>query len=247
MGFRDLIAIQRRPAWLRPSGPSTPPTFFCVGAMKSGTTTLHEYLAQHPEVSVPDGKEINFFYRSLSNLTIDEYEALFDPAMQARGECCPQYHHLADTIALAYPAARIIYMVRDPVARITSHLKHLASKGTDIKPLIDRLAGPLEGFDVGTGSYIIRRTRYRYDIERYRANYFNILVVPFDDIIREQADTFRRICSFIGVSEYVSSPIHAHKIEGQIDLPAEVKNNISAHFASDLEWLEKEYMVRFQQ
>ncbi|WP_201327710.1 sulfotransferase [Thermotomaculum hydrothermale] len=33
------------------------PEFFCVGAAKSGTTTLHNILIQHPDIFLPDVKE----------------------------------------------------------------------------------------------------------------------------------------------------------------------------------------------
>lgn len=37
------------------------PNFFVVGAAKSGTTSLHNYLDQHPQVSMSTVKEPNFF------------------------------------------------------------------------------------------------------------------------------------------------------------------------------------------
>jgi hypothetical protein len=37
------------------------PNFFIIGAAKSGTTSLHEYLAQHPQVYMSFPKELNFF------------------------------------------------------------------------------------------------------------------------------------------------------------------------------------------
>jgi hypothetical protein len=37
------------------------PNFFIIGAAKSGTTSLHEYLAQHPEIHMSFPKELNFF------------------------------------------------------------------------------------------------------------------------------------------------------------------------------------------
>jgi hypothetical protein len=37
------------------------PDFLVIGAMKSGTTTLFAYLAQHPDVCRPATKEIQYF------------------------------------------------------------------------------------------------------------------------------------------------------------------------------------------
>ena len=43
--------------------PSTPrlPNFLVIGAMKAGTTSLYHYLRDHPQVFMPDTKEVNFF------------------------------------------------------------------------------------------------------------------------------------------------------------------------------------------
>jgi Sulfotransferase family len=37
------------------------PNFFIIGAAKSGSTSLHEYLAQHPQIYMSFPKELNFF------------------------------------------------------------------------------------------------------------------------------------------------------------------------------------------
>ena len=41
------------------------PDFFIVGALKCGTTSLYEYLRQHPEVFMSRIKEPHFFGRDL--------------------------------------------------------------------------------------------------------------------------------------------------------------------------------------
>ena len=35
--------------------------FFCIGAAKCGTTTLHDILIQHPNIYLPKVKETKFF------------------------------------------------------------------------------------------------------------------------------------------------------------------------------------------
>ena len=41
------------------------PNFFIVGAAKSGTTSLHHYLNQHPRISMSKIKEPQYFSRVL--------------------------------------------------------------------------------------------------------------------------------------------------------------------------------------
>ena len=37
------------------------PNFMCLGAAKSGTTTLYDILSQHSEIYIPSFKEPHFF------------------------------------------------------------------------------------------------------------------------------------------------------------------------------------------
>ena len=37
------------------------PNFMCIGAAKSGTTTLYDILKQHPDIYIPAFKEPHFF------------------------------------------------------------------------------------------------------------------------------------------------------------------------------------------
>jgi hypothetical protein len=37
------------------------PNFLIIGAAKSGTTSLYEYLKQHPQIWMSSVKETNFF------------------------------------------------------------------------------------------------------------------------------------------------------------------------------------------
>ena len=37
------------------------PNFFIIGAMKSGTTSVYEWLKQHPQIYMSPRKETNFF------------------------------------------------------------------------------------------------------------------------------------------------------------------------------------------
>jgi Sulfotransferase family len=65
------------------------PDFFIVGAPKCGTTALYTYLGRHPEVYVPDRKELRFFGTDLEvrdrvPLTMDAYLGRFAEAGKAR-------------------------------------------------------------------------------------------------------------------------------------------------------------------
>lgn len=108
---------------------ATHPNLFVVGAMKAGTTALHGYLDRHPEIFMSEPKEPGHF--ALSEPTDkkrEAYLALFTSGAGAkwRGESSTQYTKapaitgVPERLARFAPDARILYMVREPAARIVS-------------------------------------------------------------------------------------------------------------------------------
>jgi hypothetical protein len=100
------------------------PDFFLVGAPKSGTTALHVFLGEHPEIFMPDLKELHFYGSDLagleSQLTPTQHAALFAEIHGRKrvGETCIwalYSNRAAAEIRLAVPDAQIIVMLRNPV------------------------------------------------------------------------------------------------------------------------------------
>jgi hypothetical protein len=101
--------------------------------MKSGTTSLHHYLAAHPQVFMSEPKEPGFFVEELTwGNGLDWYLDLFQAAGSARviGESSTHYAKLPvhqgvpERILEFNPDARFVYLMRDPLKRIVSHYWH---------------------------------------------------------------------------------------------------------------------------
>jgi hypothetical protein len=101
------------------------PDFFIVGAAKSGTSAMHHFLRQHPQIFMPEMKEIHHFCPDLLErndpwLNPDKYYSVFENAgeKQLIGETSV-FYLLSKTAAVnikqAKPEARIIIMIRNPV------------------------------------------------------------------------------------------------------------------------------------
>lgn len=106
------------------------PNLFLIGAMKAGTTSLHEYLAAHPEIFMCSKKEPRFFADETSLAKGENwYLNLFGSARDEVivGESSTAYSRsfrfpgVPERIARFNPEARIMYVMRDPVARTISH------------------------------------------------------------------------------------------------------------------------------
>lgn len=119
--------------------------FLVIGAPKSGTTSLFEYLRGHPEIELPPDKEAPYFSddRIYGRLSWEEYlRRAFPAGKRGRlaGTITPHYmspitgvdeggpaggpydeHALPRRIHERLPSARLIAILRDPVQRAYSH------------------------------------------------------------------------------------------------------------------------------
>ncbi len=109
------------------------PNLFIIGAMKSGTTSLHEYLDSHPQIAMSRTKEPGYFVEELSLRKGHEwYLDLFDQddRYRYRGESSthytklPIYQGVPERLFRFNPDARLIYIMRNPFERIVSHYWH---------------------------------------------------------------------------------------------------------------------------
>ncbi len=115
------------------------PNLFIVGEAKCGTTALHYFLSQHPEIYMSELKEPNYFNKDfhkkakklkrkagfLKLKTDKDYLKLFKSAKNEKiiGEATPDYlmsEEAAKRIAEFNPNAKIIAMFREPVSYLYS-------------------------------------------------------------------------------------------------------------------------------
>lgn len=116
------------------------PNFLIIGANKGGTTSLHDYLNQHPDIFMSSIKEPMFFtlkgqkidqgnitHKNAVN-TFDGYQALFKNVTteKAIGESSTAYLHspwCAKEIKSYIPDVKLIAVLRDPAERAYSNFK----------------------------------------------------------------------------------------------------------------------------
>ncbi|GAB1581220.1 sulfotransferase family protein [Phyllobacterium phragmitis] len=103
---------------------------FIVGVQKAGTTALHSFLAQHPQIQMSEQKELHFFDNDNRNWTDPDY-ADFERRFSAekskiRGESTPIYIYWPNSLErlkIYDPAAKLIVLLRHPTFRAYSHWK----------------------------------------------------------------------------------------------------------------------------
>jgi hypothetical protein len=187
------------------------PNLFIIGAAKAGTTSLHHYLDLHPEVQMSPVKEPNFFsgppgeipYPAGRVASLDEYEQLFDPAYPVRGEASvgysnfPRRRGVPAAIRERVPAARIVYVVRDPIARILSQYQYRVAMEGERRPLDEALE------DVGDPlSVYLCPSRYATQLELYLEAFppEQVLVLDHAVLLADRDTALREVFAFLGVS-----------------------------------------------
>ena len=182
---------------------------FVIGAAKCGTTSLHHYLDQHPDISMSWVKEPGVFSEPRWLPRFDSYEGLFDCEAPHRGESSTSYSrypvegNAAARIHEAVPHAKLIYLVGDPIGRAVSDYVHHVALGHEDRSLDDALKDFTD-----PNNYYVTASRYAFQVSHF-LEYFStssVLVLDQSDLRHRRGETMRTVFGFIGVDASFRSP-----------------------------------------
>lgn len=199
------------------------PNFLIVGAAKSGTTTLHQLLKDHPQVYLPARKELNFWYTHGREdwailkrfpdlpMSLEDYLGYFETNCTVVGEAAPSYliYHEAAIANLKkfHPnpdALKIVIILREPIAKIWSHYK-----------MVKRAAMDPDGLDLAESlkQEKVRKTKpdylpdtlplfstdYLTQIKAYKEAFKSVKVLLFDDLKNRLQELLDELGDFLEV------------------------------------------------
>lgn len=199
------------------------PDLFIIGAAKSGTTSLYDYLHDHPEIYMSPVKEPAYFSPDVvsprnsgaNRLDLARYLALFAGATDEKrvGEASPHYLYSRKAPGLIHdfqPAARIVAILRNPVDVAYSLHGQRLSNGTETIADFELALAADERPDAGGpnrrrmidggGSYR-DRARYAQQLQRW----FEVFardrchLIILEDLTADTATVFRRLLEFLDV------------------------------------------------
>lgn len=198
------------------------PDFFIVGAPKCGTTFLYSHLKNHPEIFMPERKELHHFGTDLYHPDFvrdtTTYLSFFQNAENEKrlGEASVWYLYskrAAREIKAFSPSAQIIIMLRNPVDMIYSlHSQYLYNGCEDIIDFEDAMGKEdlrKKGLFLAKNAYPVeglfyRETaKYTQQIKRYFEIFDNkaIHFIIFDDIRNNPQTSLQDTFRFLGVNE----------------------------------------------
>jgi hypothetical protein len=174
--------------------------FFVIGAMKAGTSSIYKHLASHPSIYAAPRKEPRFFSNPCpTEYDVAAYKALFAGrtseswAFEASTAYTkyPMIPGVADRIHNAFPDARVIYVIRDPVERICSAYLHNRAEGREQRSLEDAIWDSAQEY-LNVSRYYLQISQYLRVFPRDR-----LLVLVFEEFIADVDATLAEVARFL--------------------------------------------------
>jgi Sulfotransferase domain len=204
------------------------PDFIIIGAQKAGTTSLHKYLLQHPQIVQSLKKEVHFFDGGLDQ-GVDNFEkgtpwySSHFPlrknmkAGQKTFEATPSYLFNPPAPKRIYdliPQVKLISLLRNPTERAISHYFQEKRKGMESLPMLEAF----EAEETRLKSCIVEkdyksdvfrcysyksRGLYKEQLERYYERFprEQILVIPSEEFFVRPDTSLAEVFEFIGVDK----------------------------------------------
>jgi hypothetical protein len=116
--------------------------FIICGTQKGGTTALHNYLREHPEICMATTKEPHYFDNDVhfqaKHPQHKIYHALFQPrdSRQILGEATPIYMYWSKAMSRIQrynPRMKLIVLLRDPAKRAYSQWNMESQRGNETR------------------------------------------------------------------------------------------------------------------
>lgn len=187
-----------------------------AGTNKAGTTSLFRYLSDHPGVCGSDKKELQFF--SQPQVQPENYIRHFQGAVgdQLLLEATPDYMArgtpIAHTIHQHFPDSKILFVLREPVARLQSFFKSYQSRDSEMTAGFD-FDSWVKDVIAGNNPEALReldRGRYKLFLSQW-LSYFGpqqIHLVFFDELSSDPSKVVENICEFLDLDDEFYQDYH---------------------------------------
>ena len=190
------------------------PDFLIIGAMKCGTTSLHDYLGKHPDIYTTDPKELHFFTNEKFNpKKIDWYKNQFRSEKKICGTSpqsytkrhLPAFQGVPKRLKLHMPEIKLIYLVRDPIKRLISHHSEAIEQG------FARTNSLIENLEPLGQSHYIQTSRYYFQLEEFLEHFplSQIKIVESEKLKHNRLNTLNEIFEFLGVENLKDEKLFA--------------------------------------
>ncbi len=198
------------------------PNFLVIGVKKGGTTSIYNYLTQHPQILPAIKKEIDFwsfyFHRGL-----DWYRAHFPliPELEKflTGEASPSYFDSPDTPARLFhffPKIKLILLLRNPVDRAISNYYHEVRSKAESMSIEEIINSRLEKLIKISFSLVKEKDSWNYQGDYIASSVYvnwlkkwltifpreQLLILKSEDFYSDPETIMKQIFNFLGLPDY---------------------------------------------
>jgi hypothetical protein len=194
------------------------PNFLLIGAGKSATRSLYNYMIQHPDVFMPKLKEPQFFVADAVKNRIqkcvedeDKYFQLFEGSEGKKviGEASVMYlffykeainnikKYLGDDV-------KIMMILRNPVDRAYSAFNFVRVNNPEEKYSFEKaLQKEDERFNSNASLFMQYKKMglYADAVQAYKEHFKNVHIIWYDEFIKDVPGTIKGIFHFLGIDE----------------------------------------------
>lgn len=233
------------------------PDFIIIGAEKCGTTSLHQYICQHPAVVPPVEKEIDFFDLEYER-GLDWYLAHFPPihpeAQQISGETSANYFYndgAPRRIFQHFPNTKLILILRNPVDRTISRYNMMVRNGAEVRDFetaireeMERIQQAMEGDTIPW--WVLNQCRhlgnslYYYHLRRWLGVFprQQLLIVRSEDLFTRPESTLTSIYRTLGLNDFPDQTYPKLNAGSYSPIEAKTRQGLTEFFAPHTQKLE---------
>lgn len=242
------------------SGTVKGPDFVIIGATKCGTTSLYEYMKDHPQVLPAIWKEIEYyrFPERGREWYLSHFPRIPDGETRfLTGEASTCYIGMREAKPLMFeqhPDVKLMALVRDPVDKAISHCHHDRKLGVETRTVDEALTEELDILEAldspwpDAGDYwktqrgYVWHGLYAFFIEDWVSMFpkENMLVIPSEDLYGKPAETLARVFKHLGLPNHELAEYKVHlqgSYEKKKDEP--VRDRLIRYFAPYTKRLEE--------
>lgn len=237
------------------------PQWLIIGGIRCGTTSMVEYLGDHPSVGIPPGgKELHFFDRH-HDRGPNWYRSWFPHKGSSRstsGESSPTYlmePGVPERVAAVLPDVRLIILLREPVERAASHFSLRRGKGSEPESTLaaaledegrrlqgnshhDGFGGAIDCY-FEQGSYVKGLRKWSEHFDRKQ-----MLVVDSAELFSDPATVYDRTLRFLGLSPHQPDFV-VHNATARVKVEDETLAGLRERYRPLNADLEAEFGIRF--
>ncbi len=204
------------------------PNFLIVGAAKCGTSSLHNYLNQHPDIFMPSYnklgmkvKEPRFLIKDLVKnrlpngvWSFEEYKSLFTDVKNAKlvGESTVLYlyyyeHAIKNIKHYLGKDVKIIIMLRNPIDRAYSAYSFASRTHQENQSFKEALLNAKTRFDNDENlspMILYKELGLYYNmVKAYVQNFTDVHFIIYDDFIKQTDLEVKRVFDFLNVDQKI--------------------------------------------